>query len=30
MHSRIGLSVMPLETRLDAIIALAIEGDRLG
>jgi len=30
MHSRIGLSVMPLETRLDGIIGLAVEGDRLG
>ncbi len=30
MTLRIGLSVMPLETRRDAILALATEGDRLG
>jgi len=30
MRSRIGLSVMPLETRREAILALATEGDRLG
>ena len=30
MRPRIGLSVMPLETRREAIIALATEGDRLG
>ena len=30
MHPRIGLSVMPLETRRDAIIGLAADGDRLG
>src|SRR4030095_5752720 len=30
MRPRIGLSVMPLETRRDAIIGLATEGDRLG
>src|SRR5262245_23716163 len=30
MRPRIGLSVMPLETRHDAIIGLAAEGDRLG
>ena len=30
MGARIGLSVMPLETRREAIIALATEGDRLG
>jgi len=30
MHPRIGLSVMPLETRREAIIDLATEGDRLG
>ena len=30
MRARIGLSVMPLETRREAIIALATEGDRLG
>lgn len=30
MRQRIGLSVMPLETRRDAIIGLATEGDRLG
>src|SRR4030095_1258418 len=30
MRTRIGLSVMPLETRREAIIALATEGDRLG
>ena len=30
MRSRIGLSVMPLETRREAIVGLAIEGDRLG
>ena len=30
MRARIGLSVMPLETRREAIISLAMEGDRLG
>ena len=30
MRRRIGLSIMPLETRLEAIIGLATEGDRLG
>src|SRR5262249_49285851 len=30
MRPRIGLSVMPLETRREAILALATEGDRLG
>ncbi len=30
MRPRIGLSVMPLETRREAIIGLATEGDRLG
>src|SRR5262245_47082458 len=30
MRPRIGLSVMPLETRHEAILALANEGDRLG
>src|SRR5499426_2772105 len=30
MRPRIGLSVMPLETRREAIVALATEGDRLG
>jgi alkanesulfonate monooxygenase SsuD/methylene tetrahydromethanopterin reductase-like flavin-dependent oxidoreductase (luciferase family) len=30
MRSRIGLSVMPLETRREAIVGLATEGDRLG
>ena len=30
MRQRIGLSVMPLETRREAIIDLATEGDRLG
>jgi alkanesulfonate monooxygenase SsuD/methylene tetrahydromethanopterin reductase-like flavin-dependent oxidoreductase (luciferase family) len=30
MRQRIGLSVMPLETRRDAIIGLATQGDRLG
>jgi luciferase-like monooxygenase len=30
MPSRIGLSVMPLETRHEAIVGLATEGDRLG
>jgi alkanesulfonate monooxygenase SsuD/methylene tetrahydromethanopterin reductase-like flavin-dependent oxidoreductase (luciferase family) len=30
MHPRIGLSVMPLETRREAIVGLATEGDRLG
>src|SRR3989442_506500 len=30
MHTRIGLSVMLLETRREAIIGLATEGDRLG
>jgi alkanesulfonate monooxygenase SsuD/methylene tetrahydromethanopterin reductase-like flavin-dependent oxidoreductase (luciferase family) len=30
MRPRIGLSVMPLETRREAIISLATEGDRLG
>ena len=30
MGPRIGLSVMPLETRREAIVALATEGDRLG
>src|SRR5215813_4913555 len=30
MRQRIGLSIMPLETRYEAIIGLAIEGDRLG
>src|SRR6266478_2073158 len=30
MRPRIGLSVMPLETRREAIIALATYGDRLG
>jgi alkanesulfonate monooxygenase SsuD/methylene tetrahydromethanopterin reductase-like flavin-dependent oxidoreductase (luciferase family) len=30
MRPRIGLSVMPLETRHDAIMDLAVEGDRLG
>src|SRR6266478_5314343 len=30
IRPRIGLSVMPLETRREAIIALATEGDRLG
>ena len=30
MRPRIGLSVMPLETRREAIVALACEGDRLG
>jgi alkanesulfonate monooxygenase SsuD/methylene tetrahydromethanopterin reductase-like flavin-dependent oxidoreductase (luciferase family) len=30
MRPRIGLSVMPLETRREAIVGLAIEGDRLG
>jgi len=30
MRARIGLSVMPLETRREAIITLATEGDRLG
>jgi alkanesulfonate monooxygenase SsuD/methylene tetrahydromethanopterin reductase-like flavin-dependent oxidoreductase (luciferase family) len=30
MRPRIGLSVMPLETRHDAILGLASEGDRLG
>src|SRR5215467_10684122 len=30
MSSRIALSVMPLETRREAIIGLATEGDRLG
>jgi alkanesulfonate monooxygenase SsuD/methylene tetrahydromethanopterin reductase-like flavin-dependent oxidoreductase (luciferase family) len=30
MRLRIGLSVMPLETRREAIIGLATEGDRLG
>ena len=30
MRVRIGLSVMPLETRREAIIGLATEGDRLG
>src|SRR2546425_1075458 len=30
MRPRIGLSVMPLETRCEAIIGLATEGDRLG
>jgi alkanesulfonate monooxygenase SsuD/methylene tetrahydromethanopterin reductase-like flavin-dependent oxidoreductase (luciferase family) len=30
MRPRIGLSVMPLETRREAIVGLAAEGDRLG
>jgi alkanesulfonate monooxygenase SsuD/methylene tetrahydromethanopterin reductase-like flavin-dependent oxidoreductase (luciferase family) len=30
MRARIGLSVMPLETRREAIVGLAVEGDRLG
>ena len=30
MRPRIGLSVAPMETRREAIIALATEGDRLG
>ena len=30
MHRRIGLATVPLETRREAIIALATEGDRLG
>ena len=30
MRLRIGLSVMPLETRREALIGLATEGDRLG
>ena len=30
MRLRIGLSVMPLETRREAIVSLATEGDRLG
>jgi hypothetical protein len=30
MRPRIGLSIMPLETRREAIIGLATEGDRLG
>src|SRR5215471_3280720 len=30
MRTRIGLSVMPLETRRGAIIGLATQGDRLG
>jgi len=30
MRPRIGLSVMPLETRCEAIVGLATEGDRLG
>ena len=30
MRPRVGLSVMPLETRREAIIGLATEGDRLG
>jgi hypothetical protein len=30
MRRRIGLSVMPLETRREAIVGLATEGDRLG
>lgn len=30
MRPRIGLSVMPLETRREAIVGLATEGDRLG
>ncbi len=30
MRPRIGLSVMPLETRREAIVSLATEGDRLG
>jgi alkanesulfonate monooxygenase SsuD/methylene tetrahydromethanopterin reductase-like flavin-dependent oxidoreductase (luciferase family) len=30
MRQRIGLSVMPLETRREAIVGLATEGDRLG
>jgi alkanesulfonate monooxygenase SsuD/methylene tetrahydromethanopterin reductase-like flavin-dependent oxidoreductase (luciferase family) len=30
MHPRIGLSVMPLETRHEGIIGLAADGDRLG
>src|SRR5262249_32425238 len=30
MKPRIGLSVMPLETRREAIVGLAVEGDRLG
>ena len=30
MRPRIGLSVMPLETRREAIVGLAVEGDRLG
>jgi hypothetical protein len=30
MRPRIGLSVMPLETRHEAIVGLATEGDRLG
>jgi hypothetical protein len=30
MHTRIDLSVMPLETRREAIVTLATEGDRLG
>src|SRR5215467_9521438 len=30
MRTRIGLSVMPLETRREAIIGLATQGDRLG
>jgi hypothetical protein len=30
MRARIGVSVMPLETRREAIISLATEADRLG
>jgi alkanesulfonate monooxygenase SsuD/methylene tetrahydromethanopterin reductase-like flavin-dependent oxidoreductase (luciferase family) len=30
MRPRIGLSVMPLETRREVIVGLAVEGDRLG
>jgi hypothetical protein len=30
MHRRLGLSVMALETRREAISAVATEGDRLG
>ena len=30
MRTRIGLSVMPLETRRDVLVGLAVDGDRLG
>jgi alkanesulfonate monooxygenase SsuD/methylene tetrahydromethanopterin reductase-like flavin-dependent oxidoreductase (luciferase family) len=30
MRPRIGVSVMPLETRREAIVGLAVEADRLG